>query len=541
MFVALLLLPQARLGVQASSTVRSSCDAPSNESIKCHLRVANKENCEEQRCCWAMQSSSSRGLCYRRRAHVPRQIIVDHYAFQRRRGICNASTILEYHQDQIERRNIRDCARMCASGVQASCLAGRPCMGFEYSEFTHRCRLLDRCNARAGECYGGTCAYAFTGGDYSHSARVAKPRTEKRLSMRSRIARQTNATEPPIDVLFMINNAIALPNLRQAAEKRTVPILPSIIRCMRTLLAHNTARVRVVLLGEIQSISATETALRAAFPALAVTTLELDPLIATVTDEVATLRRHFGNHPKYGDPSFFAPPLFFKMLPRTMHRLVMLDVDLVFSGDLKQITDHFVYLGGETLFAMAHEQAPVYRGVFARYREAHDGTALGEPRSRGGMPGYNAGVILMDLDAMRSSDQYGAIYADGAKFVDDLAKHYDVAKAGFLASQDLYILLAMQFPRMFHTLPCAFNRQLCSIQRCSKPLELAAHFDEYHRCPVRPVVVWHGNCNSMRLASNLSESDLLLGERTAQKQAPPPRPARAARGIRDEPAASRRR
>ena len=56
MLVALLLLPQARLGVQASSTVRSSCDAPSNDSIKCRLRVANKEACEEQRCCWAKQS-----------------------------------------------------------------------------------------------------------------------------------------------------------------------------------------------------------------------------------------------------------------------------------------------------------------------------------------------------------------------------------------------------------------------------------------------------------------------------------------------------
>lgn len=152
--------------------------------------------------------------------------------------------------------------------------------------------------------------------------------------------------------------------------------------------------------------------------------------------------------------------------------------------------------GNETLFGLAPELTPVYRHVLYSYKLQHN-TSLGDyyhdynttsgihPR---GFQGYNSGVILFNLSAIRKSNYYNKVLSKD--YVDKLATKYNFK--GHLGDQDFYTLLGFEEPQLFHTLNCGLNRQLCTWWRDHGYKDI---FYNYFKCKHR-VIVLHGNCNT---------------------------------------------
>ena len=60
----------------------------------------------------------------------------------------------------------------------------------------------------------------------------------------------------------------------------------------------------------------------------------------------------------------------------------------------------------EAAIGIGYEMQPVYRHLLWSYRNAHKDTMVGEPISVGGNPGFNSGVLLLDLAKLRNSELY---------------------------------------------------------------------------------------------------------------------------------------
>lgn len=140
---------------------------------------------------------------------------------------------------------------------------------------------------------------------------------------------------------------------------------------------------------------------------------------------------------------------------------------------------------------------PVYRHILHRYKTKHN-TTFGEyyhsnEISRGvhprGYQGYNSGVLLINLRAIRNSKTYPEVI--NASYVEYMAKKYYFK--GHLGDQDFYTLLGYEKPELIHTMNCGFNRQLCVWWRDHGYKDV---FDKYFRCDHK-IIVMHGNCNTM--------------------------------------------
>ena len=60
----------------------------------------------------------------------------------------------------------------------------------------------------------------------------------------------------------------------------------------------------------------------------------------------------------------------------------------------------------EEAVGIGYEMQPVYRHLLWSYRNANKDTMVGEPVSAGGNPGFNSGVLLLDLAKLRKSELY---------------------------------------------------------------------------------------------------------------------------------------
>ena len=60
----------------------------------------------------------------------------------------------------------------------------------------------------------------------------------------------------------------------------------------------------------------------------------------------------------------------------------------------------------EAAIGIGYEMQPVYRHLLWSYRNTHKDTMVGEPISVGGNPGFNSGVLLLDLAKLRNSELY---------------------------------------------------------------------------------------------------------------------------------------
>ena len=165
----------------------------------------------------------------------------------------------------------------------------------------------------------------------------------------------------------------------------------------------------------------------------------------------------------------------------------MLDTDLKFMTDIKQLFDFFPQFTGENIIALAHEQQPVYRHMLSLYRSRNKGTKVGDPPPNG-LTGFNSGVMLLDLDRMRTSHAYASFLGDNVIKV--LTQKYFFK--GHLGDQDFFSLISLENPDLFYILPCTWNRQLC---RWWQDKGYADVFDQYFSCPGH-IDVYHGNCNT---------------------------------------------
>lgn len=209
---------------------------------------------------------------------------------------------------------------------------------------------------------------------------------------------------------------------------------------------------------------------------------DADTFWRPATRQIEALRAHFGSQ-TFDDPIFFLSTALHRLLPADVHRVVKLDLDILVRVSLTELHREFRhFLSGEVI-GLAPDLQPVYYHLLEPYRRANPGAVAGEA----GQQGFNAGVALYDLDAMRRSRIYNEALEPTA--IDALAVKYGFR--GHLGDQDFYTLLGFEHPGLFHHLDCTWNRQLCSWWQTVRP----AVFEQFHACPGEPRIL-HGNCNT---------------------------------------------
>ncbi|CAH1265306.1 XXYLT1 [Branchiostoma lanceolatum] len=189
----------------------------------------------------------------------------------------------------------------------------------------------------------------------------------------------------------------------------------------------------------------------------------------------------------YGDSIFFLSVGMHKVFPSDTKHIVQLDCDLKFRSDIRELFDMFDHFESENVIGIAEEQQPVYRHTFWQYRNEHKGTKVGNPPPDG-QPGFNSGVLLLDLDKMRASSLYNSLL--NGTVVRTMSEEFHFK--GHLGDQDYFTLLSYRYPQLFHVLPCTWNRQLCTWWQDKGYQEV---FDFYHDC-AGEVNIYHGNCNT---------------------------------------------
>ncbi|XP_062306825.1 xyloside xylosyltransferase 1 [Osmerus eperlanus] len=204
---------------------------------------------------------------------------------------------------------------------------------------------------------------------------------------------------------------------------------------------------------------------------------------------VEAMQKHFsaGSGAYYSDAIFFLSVAMHHIMPQELKRMVQLDLDLKYKTNIRGLFQEFGRFPPGAVIGIAREMQPVYRHTFWQYRKEHPGTRVGSPPPDG-LPGFNSGVMLLDLEAMRSSALYNQLLQPGS--VARLADQYRFR--GHLGDQDFFTMIGMEHPGLFHPLSCGWNRQLCSWWREHGYAEV---FLLYSRCD-RPVYIYHGNCNS---------------------------------------------
>ncbi|KAJ6633230.1 hypothetical protein lerEdw1_014536 [Lerista edwardsae] len=216
---------------------------------------------------------------------------------------------------------------------------------------------------------------------------------------------------------------------------------------------------------------------------------DVEALAEQLRPLVGNLQRLFsaGAGTYYGDPLFFLSVAMHRLLPREILRIVQVDLDVEYRANIRELFEEFDHFQEGAVIGIAREMQPVYRHVFWQYRQEHPGTRVGEPPPEG-LPGFNSGVLLLDLEAMRRSALYNRLLEPEA--VQGLADKFHFR--GHLGDQDFFTLVGMEHPGLFHVLDCAWNRQLCSWWRDHGYSEV---FERYFRCD-GPVKIYHGNCNT---------------------------------------------
>ena len=212
--------------------------------------------------------------------------------------------------------------------------------------------------------------------------------------------------------------------------------------------------------------------------------------IAMKTDEIILpMQQHFSYKPGayYSDALFFISIGMHRVMPDSVHRVIMLDADLKFTDDIGKLYDRFRLFSKENIIGIGYDLQPVYRHQFWKYRSENKGTRVGEP-GPDGLQGFNSGVLMLDLDKMRHSKLYNSLI--NADAVRKLTEEFSFK--GHLGDQDFFTLVGMKYEWLFHVLPCQWNRQLCRWWEDKGYKEI---FHKYFDC-ADPIKIWHGNCNT---------------------------------------------
>ncbi|XP_017269064.1 xyloside xylosyltransferase 1 [Kryptolebias marmoratus] len=204
---------------------------------------------------------------------------------------------------------------------------------------------------------------------------------------------------------------------------------------------------------------------------------------------VEAMQKHFsaGSGAYYSDSIFFLSVAMHHIMPESLTRIVQLDLDLKYRTNIRDLFQEFDKFPPGAVMGITREMQPVYRHTFWQYRKENPNTRVGEPPPDG-LPGFNSGVMLLDLSAMRASALYNQLLKPNN--VAKLAEQYRFR--GHLGDQDFFTMIGMEHPELFYSLACGWNRQLCTWWRDHGYGDV---FQLYYRCD-GPVYIYHGNCNS---------------------------------------------
>ncbi|KAJ8687962.1 hypothetical protein QAD02_023757 [Eretmocerus hayati] len=211
---------------------------------------------------------------------------------------------------------------------------------------------------------------------------------------------------------------------------------------------------------------------------------------AKLEDIVSVMSPFFSSKPGtyYSDALFYLSLGLHRIAPEDQNLAVMLDADTKFRVDIKFLFEEFNNFEKEALFGLGPELTPVYRHVLYTYRNRNPKTLFGEPAYLGGYPGYNSGVVLINLKRLRESLEYDQIV--GRDSVEHMVNKYHFK--GHLGDQDFYTLLGMERPEFIHSIDCGWNRQLCTWWRDRGYADV---FTNFSLCQSK-TKLWHGNCNT---------------------------------------------
>lgn len=213
--------------------------------------------------------------------------------------------------------------------------------------------------------------------------------------------------------------------------------------------------------------------------------LDIDDLAHQLEDIIKPMQDKFSKPGAYYYHSlFFLSTGIHRVMPESMHKVIMLDADLKFRGDIKLLYQQFDNFKEGNVMGLAHELQPIYRHLFWFHRRENPGTRVGEPHPDG-LAGFNSGVILLDLDKMRKSELYNEMLK--AETVEKMVNDFKIK--GHLGDQDFFTMIGMVHEELFYVLPCVFNRQLSTWWRDHGYKDV---FDSYHACE-GDIIIYHGN------------------------------------------------
>ena len=217
--------------------------------------------------------------------------------------------------------------------------------------------------------------------------------------------------------------------------------------------------------------------------------LDVDTLAKELDYIVKPMQHHFSykSGAYYNHALFFLSIAIHRVLPDTMEKVIMLDADLKFKADIKELFDRFELFEPENVIGIGRDMQPVYRHTFWQYRKENPGTRVGEPPPNG-LTGFNSGVLLLDLNRMRKSKLYNSVI--NADSVKQLTEEFHFK--GHLGDQDFFSLLSMKYEELFHILPCNWNRQLCTWWKEHGYKDI---FEDYFSCD-GDIKIYHGNCGT---------------------------------------------
>ncbi|XP_039706464.1 xyloside xylosyltransferase 1 isoform X2 [Pteropus medius] len=242
--------------------------------------------------------------------------------------------------------------------------------------------------------------------------------------------------------------------------------------------------------------------------------------VAVLTDKlfpvVEAMQKHFsaGSGTYYSDSIFFLSVAMHQIMPKEILRIIQLDLDLKYKTNIRELFEEFDNFLPGAIIGIAREMQPVYsftddhssqsnwllapslerealrcepRHTFWQFRHENPKTRVGGPPPEG-LPGFNSGVMLLNLEAMRQSPLYSRLLEPAQ--VQQLADKYHFR--GHLGDQDFFTMIGMEHPELFHVLDCTWNRQLCTWWRDHGYSDV---FEAYFRCEGH-VRIYHGNCNT---------------------------------------------
>lgn len=204
---------------------------------------------------------------------------------------------------------------------------------------------------------------------------------------------------------------------------------------------------------------------------------------------VEAMQKHFsaGSGAYYSDSIFFLSVAMHHIMPQSLTQIIQLDLDLKFRTNIRDLFQEFQRFSPKAVIGIAREMQPVYRHTFWQYRKENPKTRVGEPPPEG-LPGFNSGVMLLNLAEMRTSALYNQLLEPS-----NVAKLADLYRfRGHLGDQDFFTMIGMEHPELFHSLACGWNRQLCTWWRDHGYGDV---FQLYYHCE-GPIYIYHGNCNS---------------------------------------------